>query len=304
MAGGDGQQAAPPAMSSVTVKEAITAATVRLRASGSSSPRLDAELLLAEALGLQREALYAESDRLLAADERARFEGYIQRREAHEPVAYIRGRKAFRTIELQVDRSTLIPRPETETLVEVALARLAASGAQQPRVLDIGTGSGAVALALATEYPTARVVATELDDKALEMARLNATRLGLSDRVEFVHGDLYDGLPVGARFDVIVSNPPYVAAGELQELEPAVRDYEPRLALLGGESGLDFYERIVPAAPMYLVPGGLLAVEITPHRCTEVQKLLAATGRFEDITVIRDLGGTSRVVAGREKAAL
>ena len=301
-----GQREKPTPMSPLTVKQAISAATERLRASGSLSPRLDAEILLGEVLGLRREALYASGELPMGAAEQAHFEEYVRRREVHEPVAYICGRKAFRTIDLQVDRGTLIPRPETETLVEVALARLAhlaAGGAERPRVLDIGTGSGAVALALAAEHPTASVVATEIDDRALEMARLNAMRLGLSERVEFVLGDLYEGLPGGARFDVIVSNPPYVTTAELAGLEPAVRDYEPHSALLAGESGLDFYERIVPAAPTYLVPGGLLAVEIAAERALEVQKLFAATGRFEAIETVNDLGGTPRVVAGYEKPA-
>ena len=302
-----GQQAPSPGTpTSATVKQAISAATERLRASGSPSPRLDAEILLGEVLGLRRETLYANGELPLDPADQARFEGFVRRREAHEPVAYICGRKAFRTIELQVDRNTLIPRPETETLVEVALERLvhlAKAGADRPRVLDVGTGSGAVALALATEHPTASVVATELDDRALETARLNAMRLGLSERVEFVLGDLYEGLPGGARFDVIVSNPPYVTTAELAGLEPAVRDYEPHRALLAGESGLDFYARIVPVAPTYLVPGGLLAVEIAAERALEVQNLFAATGRFDGIVVVNDLGGTPRVVAGYEKPA-
>lgn len=290
-----------------TVKQAISAASERLRASGSLSPRLDAEILLGDVLGMRREALYANGELPLNTADQARFEDYIRRREAHEPVAYISGRKAFRTIELQVNRNTLIPRPETETLVEVALERLAhlaKVGADRPRVLDVGTGSGAVALALATEHPAASVVATEIDDKALETARLNAMRLGLSERVEFVLGDLYDGLPGGARFDVIVSNPPYVTTTELAGLEPAVRDFEPHSALLAGESGLDFYERIVPVAPTYLVPGGLLAVEIAAERALDVQKLFAVTKRFENVVTVNDLGGTPRVVAGYERPAL
>jgi release factor glutamine methyltransferase len=292
-----------PAPAGPTVKQAIAAAAERCRQTGSRSPRLDAELLLCEVLGVRRETLFADPARHLAPDEERRFEDYVCRREAHEPIAYIRGRRAFRTIELQVNPSTLIPRPETETLVEVALARLSALGAAHPRVLDIGTGSGAIALALLAEQPTVRVVATETSDRALETARLNAARLGLSERIEFVLGDLFAGLPPGARFEVIVSNPPYVAAGELRELEPAVRDYEPHGALLGGATGLDYYERIVPVAPTYLVPGGYLAVEIADQRSAEVIDLFAGTERFDDIALVNDLGGAPRVVVGREKPA-
>jgi release factor glutamine methyltransferase len=283
-----------------TVKESIVGAADRLRRADSSSPRLDAELLLAEALGVRREALYAAPERVLDAQEQARFEGFIRRRERREPVAYIVGRKAFRALDLRVNPSTLIPRPETETLVEAALAQLPA-GRVRPTVLDIGTGSGAVALALADEHPSVRVVATESEPAALETARLNAARLGLSDRVEFVLGDLYDGLPPGALFQVIVSNPPYVTPQELETLAPEVRDWEPHRALLGGEGGLDYYQRIVPVAPTFLVPGGFLAVEVAEERAEEVRGLFEAARSFEEIAVVKDLGGKPRVVVGRER---
>jgi release factor glutamine methyltransferase len=291
--------AAPPA----SVKQAIVDATERLRRAGSASPRLDAELLLAEALGVRREALYREPERVLDEREQARFDAVVKRRERREPVAYIIGRKAFRTIELRVNPSTLIPRPETETLVEAALSRLPAGGAR-PNVLDIGTGSGAVALALADEHPSVRVVATESDPAALETARLNAARLGLSARVEFVLGDLYDGLPPGALFQVIVSNPPYVTPRELATLAPEVRDWEPHAALLGGEDGLDYYHRIISPAPTFLAPGGWLAVEIAKDRGDEVRRLFESARRFDEISVVKDLGGAPRVVAGRERPAV
>lgn len=291
--------AAPPA----SVKQAIVDATERLRRAGSASPRLDAELLLAEALGVRREALYGEPERVLDEREQARFESFVERRERREPVAYIIGRKAFRTIELRVNSSTLIPRPETETLVEAALARLPAGGTR-PNVLDIGTGSGAVALALAAEHPSVRVVGTETDPAALETARLNAARLGLSDRVEFVLGDLYDGLPPGALFQVIVSNPPYVTPRELVTLAPEVRDWEPHGALLGGEDGLGYYQRIIPLSPAFLAPGGWLAVEIAEDRADEVRRLFESARRFDEISVVKDLGGAPRVVAGRERPAV
>ena len=286
-----------------TVKRALASATRRLRERYSESPRLDAEILLGEALGVRREALYAEPERELTADERELFEGFIARRAKREPIAYIVGRKHFRGLELQLNENTLIPRPETETLVEVALEKLAECGKQTPRVLDLGTGSGAIALALASEHPEVRVVATDVHPAPLEMARLNAARLGLAGRVEFEVSDVYDDLPRGGRFDLIVSNPPYVTTDSLRRLSIGVRGFEPHVALLGGRRGLDFYHRIVPGAPEFLEPGGWLAVEIADTKFIEVMSVFVETGRFVEIDLRNDLGGLPRVVLGREKPA-
>lgn len=286
----------------LTVKQAVRQAGAAFAASHSLSPRLDAELLLAEALGVRRERLYAEPERELTGEQSERFAGFVERRERREPVAYILGRKAFRTIELQLNENTLIPRPETETLVEVALEALKLVDKQVPRALDIGTGSGNIALALATEDPTVRVVGTDIHPAALEMAHQNAGRLGLQDRVEFLASDLYDDLPGGARFDVIVSNPPYVTADALRGLQTEVRGFEPHVALLGGNQGLEFYERIIPGAPPFLEPHGTLAVEIAEDKVADVRSLFVTAGRFEDIDVRNDLGGLPRVVFAREKS--
>jgi len=291
------------AAGSQTVKQALAGATLRLEARHSQSPRLDAELLLAEALGASREALYAEPDRVLTATETEAFEALVKRREHREPVAYILGRKRFRGVELRLNEDTLIPRPETETLVAVALEKLAACGKEEPRVLDLGTGSGNIALALCDEHPTVRVVATEVHPAPLEMARLNARELGFADRVEFEVSDLYDDLPKGARFDLIVSNPPYVTQDALRRLAVDVRGFEPHVALLGGPHGLDFYERIVPGAPEFLEPGGWLAVEIPETRFVEVMALFVAVGCFEDIDLRHDLGDRPRVIVARERPA-
>jgi release factor glutamine methyltransferase len=296
----------------LTVKRALTHETARLRAA-SATPRLDVEILLAHVLGTTRERLYAVPERELTADERARLRELVGRRARSEPVAYLTGHKAFRDIDLQVNAATLIPRPETETLVEVVLAKLrqlegapaAAAGlhARRPlKVLDVGTGSGAVALAIAHEHPTVRVVATDVQFRALEMARLNAARLGLSDRVEFLASDLFDDLPMGALFDVIVSNPPYVADGDLAATPPDVHRFEPHEALLGGAAGMDFYQRLVPAAPPFLRPEGWLALEIAADKASEVRAVFEECGRFESIEVHHDLGGSPRVIAGRERS--
>jgi len=313
----------------LTVRRALAAEAGRLRAS-SPSPRLDAEILLAHVLGVRREYLYAEPERVLQAREHAALHELVSRRARHEPVAYLTGRKAFHDIELAVNEHTLIPRPETETLVEVALAKLRELDAgplperahesdevrltggpplfervprrQPPRVLDIGTGSGAVALAIAHARADVRAVGLDIDHQALEMARLNAEQLGLTERCRFLASDLYAEVPPGSLFDVIVSNPPYVAEGEIAATPADVHAYEPHRALLGGPAGLDFYRRIVPAAPPFLAPRGFLAVEIAEQRAAEVAAIFVDCGRFEEIEVHDDLGGRPRVVSGRERA--
>jgi release factor glutamine methyltransferase len=290
-----------------SVGDALRSATRWLRASGSRSPRLDAELLLATALGVDRTELFRTPERVLTGSEERRFDGYVVRRQAREPVAYIRGRRAFRGIELEVTPAVLIPRPETETLVEVALEALAAVpgggdaalGPYEPLALDVGTGSGCIALALAAENPFVRLMATDVSKAAVEVARRNAARLGLDGRVDVRHGDLLDALPPRERFDLIVSNPPYIPEAEYRTLEANVRDYEPRLALHGGEDGLDVYRRLVPAAAARLLPGGVLALEVGAGQAAAVHALCAAAGAFRPARERADLAGISRVVFAR-----
>jgi len=288
-----------------TVRHVLATETRRLRAS-SQSPRLDAEILLAHVLGSTREHLYAEPERELSPAEHARLRELVARRARHEPIAYLTGRKAFHDIELGVNEHTLIPRPETETLVEVALEKLSELDAlrRRPtplRVLDIGTGSGAVALAIAKARPDVRAVGVDVNYRALEQARLNAEVLGLAGRCRFLASDLYAEVPRGSLFDLIVSNPPYVADDELAATPPDVHAYEPHVALLGGARGLDFYHRIVPAAPEFLASRGSLAVEIAEQRAVEVAAIFLEAGRFEQIELRNDLGGRPRVVVARER---
>ena len=238
---GDGRGEAGP-----TVAESIRQATERIRAAGSASPRLDAELLLAFVFGGQREMLYREPERRLQADQAARYEELVARRLRREPVAYIVGRKPFRTLDILSGPEAIVPRPDTETLVEVALDALAQMDDLHPRVLDVGTGTGAVALAICSEHPGARVIATDIDGRTLELARRNAAMLHLADRIEFVQSDLFDDVPSGALFHVIVSNPPYITESEHDGLQPEIRLWEPRDAIVSGPSGLEVYERLVP----------------------------------------------------------
>jgi release factor glutamine methyltransferase len=295
-----------------SVGAALRSATEWLRASGSRSPRLDAELLLATALGVDRSELFRTPERVLTRSEERRFDGYLVRRQAREPVAYIRGHRGFRGIELEVTPGVLIPRPETETLVEVALEALAAvpaggraaggaapPGPYEPLALDVGTGSGCIALALAAENPFVRLVATDVSEAAVEVARRNAARLGLGGRVDIRCGDLLDELPSQARFDLVVSNPPYIPEAEYRVLEANVRDYEPRLALHGGEDGLDVYRRLIPAAAERLLPGGSLAVEVGAGQAAAVRALFAAAGAFAAAQERADLAGIPRVVFAR-----
>jgi release factor glutamine methyltransferase len=289
------------------VGDTLRDAAARLReADVSRSPRLDAELLLAEALGVTRAELLRESARELTTGEAATFRRLLDRRLAREPVAYILGHRAFRTIDLELTRDVLIPRPETETLVDVALEELKAvpltgpGPEDEPLAMDVGTGSGCIALALAAEDPFVHVVATDVDPAALAVARRNAARLGLARRVEFVLSDLFHD--VGERpFDLVVSNPPYIPADEYVALEPNVRDYEPRLALYGGMDGLDFYRRLVPGAALLLRPGGMLAVEVGAGQAAAVVAIIAAAGAFTAPETRDDLAGVPRVVYARRR---
>jgi release factor glutamine methyltransferase len=274
----------------------LNAATDALRAVGVEDPRLDAEVMLAEAAGLDRAALVAGAE--VPASAARRFGEMVRRRLRREPVAYILGRRGFRRIELAVDRRVLVPRPETELLVEVALERGPA------RVLDVGTGSGAVALAIADELPGCEVTATDTSAGALEVARANAERLGLSGRVRFLPGTV----PEGEEFDLIVANLPYIAEPDWPSLPPEVREWEPREALLAGPDGLDAYRALLAAGrerTLSRIAGGSafggstrLALEVGAGQAAEVAELLRAAG-FDAVETRRDLAGIERVVIGR-----
>ena len=274
-------------------KEALAQAVADLAGAGCPSPRVDAEWLLADVFGISRTELSADGARQLGGEEAARFEELIRRRAGREPLAYILGEWGFRRLTLAVDRRVLIPRPETEVLVERCLAMLA--DVPQPRVLDIGAGSGAIALAIADEHRGATVTATESSPGALEVAKGNRERLRLTDRVEIVAGELFAGC--SGPFDLVVSNPPYVAREEIEHLEPEVSLFEPRAALVA--AGVT--EEIVTGAPAVLLPGGSLVLEVANGDAARVGGLLDARG-YREVTITPDLVGRERIVDGRTAA--
>ena len=268
------------------VGEALGAATDALAAAGVDSPRLDAEILLAEASGRDRAALAADPDAAVDPAAGREFGAMVRRRLRREPVAYILGRKGFRRIELRVDPRVLIPRPETELLIEVAVELAPAT------VLDVGTGSGAVALAIADETG-ARVTATDTSAPALDVARANAQALGIADRVEFFAGTLQ-----GGRYDLIVANLPYVSEREWASLAPEIRDHEPRPALVSGATGLEAFEELLTALAPAGVEAGAAALEVGAGQAGGVSGLVEAAG-FGRVERRRDLAGIERVVVGR-----
>jgi release factor glutamine methyltransferase len=271
-----------------SVREALSGAADALEAAGVDSPRLDAELLLAEASGWDRARFATEPEAGVPADAARRFGELVRRRLRREPIAYILGRKGFRSIELEIDRRVLVPRPETELLVELALEL------RPRRVLDLGTGSGAVALAIAAELPGCEVAATDISAAALEVARGNAARLGLGERVKLVEGMLPPGL---GRFGLLVANLPYVGEAEWSTLEPEVTEWEPREALLAGQDGLGLLRAAVPAA-VGVAP--VVAFEVGAGQAPAVSEMLFEAG-FGAVETRADLAGIPRVVVGSER---
>jgi release factor glutamine methyltransferase len=272
-----------------SVRDALDSAVIALTAAGCDTPRLDAELLLAAAMDTGRAAILADPGRALEPVAARRFQEYAARRREREPVAYILGRKGFRSIELAVDPRVLIPRPETEHLVEAVLGLRAGS-----RICDVGTGSGAIALALAAERPDLEVVATDSSADALAVAEANAARLGLT--VELRHGDLL--AEVSGPLDAIVSNPPYVE--DAAELAPEIVRYEPALALRAGPGGLDVIRRLLPAAGA--TAAHTVALEIGAGQSAAVARLIREAG-FPRVEAIADLAGIERVLVGRRPGA-
>lgn len=274
---------------------------------GVENGRLDAEHLLAHVLGIQRLDLYLQHDRPLQPPELQAFKALLLRRADREPLQYVVGQAVFRELELATDRRALIPRPETEVLVGEVLSWVAHTsppegqandGRRTLQAVDVGTGSGAIALSLLTEGHFSRVVAIDSSNEALSLARENGSALGVLDRLELRNGKGLGPLGPGERFDVIVSNPPYVPEGEKETLAPEIRNWEPLEALLAGPEGLDVVRPILSDAPEHLVQGGLLAVEVGPDQASRLRREMEEGGSFRDVRVVPDLAGRDRVVMG------
>jgi release factor glutamine methyltransferase len=274
----------------VNTAAALEHAAGELRRAGVDTPTVDAEWLLAHTLSVSRSELQAFRSRELSADEERSFRACLERRARREPLAYVLGEWGFRRLTLSLDPRALVPRPETETVVERCLALLA--DVPKPRVLDVGVGSGAIALAIADEHPFAHVVGIDSSEAALTLAGENRVRSGVDGRVTLVHADLLEG--VEGRFDLVVSNPPYVGAEEWERLQPEIRLYEPRAALVGTAVG----EAIARDAQALLVDGGVLVLEAGDGQAAGLAATLADLG-YEDVAITPDLAGRDRVVEGR-----
>ena len=269
---------------------ALGSAAAELRAAGIDAPRRDARLLMQHALGLTPEALLAHDDRPLGVAEGRRLAALVRRRAAREPLAYLTGRREFWSLDFAVDRSALVPRPETETVVEAVLAR-AAHLPPRPHLLDLGTGSGCLLIALLSELHNATGVGVDISAAAASLAQANARRHDLDGRASFVVADW--GVPLAACFDIVVSNPPYVAGTALASLAPEIACHEPQAALAGGADGYVCYRQLAPQIARLLAPGGLAAVEVGAGMADEVASLFAAEG-VEEIDRRRDLAGIDR----------
>lgn len=284
-----------------TILALIRWADERFKKEGLATPRLDAEVLIAETLGMDRVGLYTHFDQPLKPDELARFKKLILRRLRREPIAYILGKREFWSLPFKVTPDVLIPRPETEILVSEALKIQAHLDGKALRILEIGTGSGAISIALAKGLPIARVVATDLSAKALSVAEENALQNGVREQIHFLQGDLFQPLQKGERFDLVITNPPYIPREQFPSLMPEVRDFEPRIALDGGMKGLDFFQRALPMVGKFLDPGGWFLAEMGAGQDEEILMIVEKIPDLDSFDFVKDLAGIKRVFKARKK---
>ncbi|MCR4723430.1 MAG: peptide chain release factor N(5)-glutamine methyltransferase [Eubacteriales bacterium] len=282
----------------VTVAFAMDNITGTLEAEGFDTPALDAELIISHVLGKDRAYILAHPEHEFSEDEILRINEEVSERLCCRPVAYIIGEKDFYDRSFYVDERVLIPRPDTEVLVEEAL-KATRSSKEDISVLDLCCGSGAIGLTIAGNLPRAKVTLSDISPDALDVARINAARFGLTDKVRFTESDLFDGLS-GERFDMILSNPPYISSDEMIALSPEITQWEPHSALYGGSDGLSFYRSILSEAKEYLAQGGEMLLEIGESQGSEVTAIAEANG-FSVIRIIKDLAGMDRVVNIKEK---
>lgn len=279
-----------------SVAEALKATTTRFKEHGIENARLDAEILLAHVLKWRRLNLYVDSDKILPLESVLKFNELIRRRLEGVPVAYLTGSKEFMGLSFAVNQNVLIPRPDTEILTEIVGEYLRGMG-EEVTFADLGVGSGAICISILKFVKTSRAVAVDISAEALEVAKFNAEKFYVDDRLELLQGDLFEQLE-GKIFNAIISNPPYIPTCELENLQIEVQK-EPHTALDGGKDGLDFYRRIISDAPRFLVTGGLLAVEIGINQSSAVKKLFEQA-KFKDVEIIKDLSGIDRVVFGKK----
>ncbi len=282
----------------MTVLEALNWGTHYLRDHQIQNPRLQAELLLACSMNLKREGLYLCFHQAMGKEEEEKFKSLILRRASREPLQYLLGYQEFWSIPFKVDSRVLIPRPETEHLVEEGISVLSKNPSERtPVVLELGTGCGAIAISLARELKNLTMIATDLSKEAIEVAKENARDSGVIDRILFLVGDLFEPFsPLKKPFDLILSNPPYIKNSEIDRLAREIKDYEPLMALKGGEDGLNFYRRIISQAPSYLKGGGWLLLEIGEGQGEKVSALFESTGEFKRPILLKDLAGIERVI--------
>jgi release factor glutamine methyltransferase len=285
----------------MTVRDILNESTKALEAADISSARLDAEVLLSFCLGCDRLEFYKNPVMTISETQLTAFRNIIARRLQWEPVAYITGRKEFWSFTLEVNSFVLIPRPDTEIIIEEALDVYRNFTSLPVRILDIGTGSGAIAIALAKEIPGAKVVATDISIAALNLAQKNAATLGLKEKIDFRQGNLFE--PVDGFFNIIVSNPPYIAASDYEDLPACVKAFEPREALFAGESGLEFYEKLIYQADGYLQKNGWLLLEIGAKQEAGIRGIIEGSGFYDRIEMRKDYAGLPRVIKARRKVS-
>ncbi len=297
-----GRHAFPPSVFTVTLAEALKDAAAALSTAGISNARLDAEVLLSHSIRKDRVWLITHRDDVLEDKEQRDFDEAIRRRTKREPLQHLIGNQEFWGLEFKVTPDVLIPRPETEFLIEAALA-IAQDRNRQVRIIDLCTGSGCIAVSLAKELTSAHVLATDASMRALAVARENARDHGVADRIRFLEGDLFEPLEeldIRAGIDIIVSNPPYVKSGDLPALQPEVRDYEPEMALISGPEGTEIAATIIKIASGYLKKNGALIMEMGLGQAEALVRMVDATGEYGKPWILKDLAGIERVMVARK----
>lgn len=283
----------------MTVRDILNETVQAFEIAGIPSARLDAEVLLSFTLGLDRLEFLKNPEMFITEEQLSSYRKLVSRRLQWEPIAYITGYKNFWSFTLKVSRDVLIPRPDTEVLVEEAIEIAKECKSNHIKILDIGTGSGAIAIALASELPNVKITATDIAETALNLAQSNANRLGFKDRINFRRGDLFES--VDGAFNIIVCNPPYISAENYQELPSGVKDYEPSSALLAGIKGTEFYERLIYQAKDHLEKNGWLLMEIGAKQEKDIYKIIEDSGFYESVETRKDYAGLPRVVKARRK---